>query len=155
MFSKILKHLQRYWYWYIFSHTHRRSTNGEGGGLPCHFWKSKKCPDFGKKGPGCVHIWFRFFIQNLVLKESRRKTPKCFSKCPTFTNTTYLFAKLFILIVWHCSEYVCLVDNCSVICTVNLYAMYCIRHIQSPGIFTTVFFRYMPAYSIIFSVLRH
>ena len=32
--------------------------------------------------------------------------------------------------------------------------MYCIRHIQNSGIFGTLFFRYMPSYSIIFSVIK-
>ena len=40
----------------------------------------------------------------------------------------------------------CLTVFCSVICTVTL-CMYCIRHIQN-------FFRYMRAYSIMFSVIK-
>ena len=30
----------------------------------------KKCPDFGKKDPHCVHLQFKFSIQNIVLRVS-------------------------------------------------------------------------------------
>ena len=52
----------------------------------------KKCPDFGKKGLDCIHLWVKFSIPNVVLGASKRKNPKCFStgrfllfltKCPT------------------------------------------------------------------------
>ena len=50
-----------------------------GGGLPCPFLKiEKKCPDIGKKGPNCVHLWVESSIQNVVLRVSRGKSSKTF-----------------------------------------------------------------------------
>ena len=47
---------------------------GEGKGLPCPLLKiEKKGPYFRGKNPDCVHIWFKFFIQNAVLRVSSRK----------------------------------------------------------------------------------
>ena len=61
---------------------YRRATRGgwrRGGGLHCSFLKiEKKCPDFGKKGPYCVHPWVEYAIQNIVLRVSRRKSSKMF-----------------------------------------------------------------------------
>ena len=35
----------------------------QGGGLPCPVLKiKKKCPDFRKKGPDCVHPYVKFTI---------------------------------------------------------------------------------------------
>ena len=35
-----------------------------GGRPPLSFSENqKKCPDFGKKGPNCVHLWVKFSIQ--------------------------------------------------------------------------------------------
>ena len=70
-------------YWYIFSHihrTHRCATGGIRGGPPLLFLKSKKCPDFEKKGLDCVE--FKFAIQNVVLRLFRTKIPKCFPVAP-------------------------------------------------------------------------
>ena len=72
-FSRIFRHIQGYLG--IFSHTHRRATKGERGDL---FENRKKCPDFGKKGPDCDHLWVKFSIQNIVLRVSRRKNSKMF-----------------------------------------------------------------------------
>ena len=59
----------------------------------------KKCPNFGKKGPNCVNLWVKFFIQNVVLAISRRKyffpsgpflcvfLTKWLSKFPSSTKT--------------------------------------------------------------------
>ena len=33
--------------------------------LPCPFLKMEKCPDFGKKGPDCIHLCVKFSIQNV------------------------------------------------------------------------------------------
>ena len=90
---------------------------------------------------------------------------KCLWKCPSSTNPyscpenflfvhlysgIILFAKRFILNVWHCSEYICL----GVIQWP--YAMYWIRNVQNnSGIFSTVFFgirRHIQSYS---ALLRH
>ena len=53
----------------------------------------KKCLDFGKKGPDCVHLWLKFSIQNIVSKVSRRKTSKMF---PYGTSFSCVFDKIFI-----------------------------------------------------------
>ena len=69
--------------------------------LPLHFFKNqKKCADFAKKGPDCVHPLVKFIIQNVVFRVSTRKNSeifpaglffiefltKCLSKCPNFTK---------------------------------------------------------------------
>ena len=79
------------------------------------FENQKRCSDFGNKSLDCFNLWIRFSIQNVVLRVSRKKNPKCFpggslflvflicflvffcafdmfwkclSKCPSFTNHT-------------------------------------------------------------------
>ena len=47
------------------------------------FENRKKCPDFGKKDPNCVHPWVESPIQNVVLRVSRRKSSRKFP-CGTF-----------------------------------------------------------------------
>ena len=54
------------------------------GRLPGSFWNQKKYPDFEKKGPACVHLWVKFFIQNIVLRVSRRTNSKMFPCWPLF-----------------------------------------------------------------------
>ena len=99
-----------------------------------------RCPDY-------VHLWVKFFIQNLVVRVSSRKKTKCFPAAPFFLcfwenvcsstlvpqnlscpekclaaclhPVTILFAKRSILNIRQCSEYACL-NNCSVTCTVTL-----------------------------------
>ena len=66
-------HIQEHWC--IFSHTHRGAAGGKRKGLPCSFWQI----DFWKKGSNCVHLPFKFSIQNIVLRVSRRKSSKMFS----------------------------------------------------------------------------
>ena len=58
----------------------KRATMGKGGGRsPLPFFENlKKCPDFGKKGPNCVHPWVESSIQNVILRVSRRKSSKTF-----------------------------------------------------------------------------
>ena len=46
------------------------------GDLPCLFWYLKILV---KKILDCVHLWVKFPIQNIVLRESKKKTPKCFT----------------------------------------------------------------------------
>ena len=65
---------------------------GDGRGIPCPFLK-KKYPDFGKKGPNCVHPWLYSSIPNVVLRVSRTKSSKKFP-CRTFFS--YVFAEKFI-----------------------------------------------------------
>ena len=128
---------------------------------PLFFKNRKKCHGFWKKSPDNVQLWVKFSIQNVVLRISTKKTPKCFPAGPLFlvfltkflsncliltnfclcTRTQVLFflAKHSILNVWQSSEYVCL-DNCSVIVQ-RSYAIYCIRHIKNSGIFNTLLFQ--------------
>ena len=108
------------------------------------------CPDFWKKGSDYAHLWVKCFIQNVVLRVSRRKDLKMFpcrasfsgvfgetiSKCPSSANLShplpwkisgcapalghYYFYKTIHL---KCLTvfWICVyLDNCSVICTVTL-----------------------------------
>ena len=72
---------------------------GGGGASPVLFWKSKKVHWFWKKSPNCVHPCVESSVQIVVLRVSRRKSPKIFpcgaffgflikrlSKCPNSTN---------------------------------------------------------------------
>ena len=43
------------------------------GGLPCPFLNQKRCPDFGKICPDCVHVWITLFIYNVVSRICREK----------------------------------------------------------------------------------
>ena len=44
---------------------------------PLHFFENqKRCPDFGKKGSNCVHLWVNFSIENIVLRVSWSEIPK-------------------------------------------------------------------------------
>ena len=43
------------------------------------FENEKKCPDFEKKGPDCVHLWVEFSIQNVGIQNfSGTKISKMF-----------------------------------------------------------------------------
>ena len=47
--------------------------------LPSHFLEvEKECPDFGKRYPDFVHLLVNFFIQNAVLRLSRRNNSEIF-----------------------------------------------------------------------------
>ena len=49
------------------------------GRSPLPFFENrKKCTDFGKRSPDCVHLRTKFSIQNVVLRISKRKTSKSF-----------------------------------------------------------------------------
>ena len=61
---------------------------GEGGGLLCLFWKSKKVPWFWEKGPDCIHLCVKFSIQNVVLKVSKEKNSKIFP-CGAFFSCVF------------------------------------------------------------------
>ena len=64
----------------------RRATRGGGGRLPLPFFENKKkCRDFRKKGPDCVHPYVKFTIQNVVLRVSKRKNFNIFP-CLFFWN---------------------------------------------------------------------
>ena len=72
----------------------RCATRGErGGGLPCLFLKIEKSAlILGKKGPDSVYFWVKYSIQNVVLRVSRRKSPKFSLRGPF----SCVFEKLFI-----------------------------------------------------------
>ena len=53
----------------------------------------KKALVLGKKSRGCVHLWVKFCIQNIVLGVSRRKNSKIFP-CGAFYSC--VFNKMFI-----------------------------------------------------------
>ena len=58
---------------------------GGRGRSPLLFFEDrKKCPDFGKKGPNCVHPWVESSIPNAVLRVSRRKSSKLFANWAFF-----------------------------------------------------------------------
>ena len=59
---------------------YRRATRGDGGWEVSRvlFWKSIKVPWFWKKGPDCIHLCVIFFIQNVVLRVSRKKNAKVY-----------------------------------------------------------------------------
>ena len=64
--------------------------------------KSKKCLDFRMRDPGCVHLWVKFTIQNVVSRKSRRKISKIFHSGASFScvfdempiEVSYLFKTL-------------------------------------------------------------
>ena len=131
--KSLFKHCQRYWgiyrYTDAYSATHRRETRGRGKASPALFENRKKCPDFGKNDPDCVHLLVKFSIQNVVL--IGEKFPNCFPAGPLFAflrnvyRSTpvsqtlplpwkisrctpalrhYSFCKTLKLNVWQCSE---------------------------------------------------
>ena len=52
---------------------------GGGGEAPLPFFENrKKCPDFGKKTPNCVHPLVDSSIQNVVLRVSNKKSSNDF-----------------------------------------------------------------------------
>ena len=74
----------------------RRAANGggEGGRFPLPFFvNGRKCPDFGKKGFNCVYPWVKSFIQNVVLRVTRRKSSKIF---PCGASLSCVFDERFI-----------------------------------------------------------
>ena len=150
-----------------------QKLGGEEERLPLPFLKIEKgerCPDFGKNSPDCFGLWVKFFVQNVVLRVSRKKISKmfrcgssfscvfdmflkCLSKWPISTNPHItlcalknffiFFEKSSILNVCQCSEYVLCFDKCSVICTITYVKQKThseFWHIQY------CFFRYMPEY---------
>ena len=78
---------------HIQPHSQARNQGGRGEACPILFENRKKCPDFGKKGPGCVHLWGKIFIENIVLRVSRRKNFKLF---PCGASISCVFYKMFI-----------------------------------------------------------
>ena len=76
--KSLFKHFQRYLATFRNIDAYSATfTNGKlgrrGEASPFLFENRKKCPNFLKKGPDCVHLWVKFYIQNVVLKVPRRK----------------------------------------------------------------------------------
>ena len=160
-YSRTFRHIQEYWC--IFSHTYRRATMEESGGLPCSFWKSRKeCPDFGKKGPDRVHHWVKFSVLNAVLRVSRRNKSKMF---PWGASFSCVFVEMFIeewprpiCCIRHIQNPVA-IENSDIFnhilahlepCVIFAYSEPC--HVQNPDIFKTqdifrTLSRYILAYS--------
>ena len=63
---------------------------------PAFFENQKKCPNFGKRGPECVHLWTEISNQNIVVRVPRRKNSKT-SPCRTLFYC--VFDKMFINVV--------------------------------------------------------
>ena len=62
---------------------------------PALFENKKKCPDFRQKGPDCARAYVKFTIQNVVLRESKRKNFEIFPCGAFFTG---IFDKMFIVV---------------------------------------------------------
>ena len=60
---------------------------------PSRVENRKNCPDFEKNNPDCVHFLVKFFIQNVVLRVSRRKNSKMF---PCRTSLSCILDEMFI-----------------------------------------------------------
>ena len=72
----------------------RATTGGDGGGLYYPFFKiKKKCPDFRKRGPDCVHPYVKFTIHNVVLRVSQSRYFKIFPFGAFFSG---IFDEMFI-----------------------------------------------------------
>ena len=115
-------------------HPHSQARNqGRGEASPALFENRKNCLDFGKKGPGCVNLWVKFFIQNVVLSMSRKKNSKMFASGNSFS---------------------CVFDEKFMEVYEKFYKPF-IKNIQSSDIFSTLFFfRNMSAYSIMLSIFK-
>ena len=148
----------------IFIHNYKRATKEGEGGPSLLFLKIGKNSQIFERKALCPS--FKFPIQNVVLRVSRRKNSKCFpagphflvfltkslSKDPGSTNLPpyvlflvaqlhsgiiVFFTKRSILNVWQCSEYFCL-NNCSVIWAVTLcYVLHQPSHMMSLSIIKT------------------
>ena len=77
---------------YIQPHSEARNQEREEAS-PALFENRKKCPDFWKKSPDFVHLWVKFFIQNVALRVSRRKNSKMLSCRASFSG---VFEEIFI-----------------------------------------------------------
>ena len=75
--SSIFKDIQRY-SGNSYSVTLTCTTRRREEASSTLFENGKKCPDFGKKGLDCVHLWVEFSIQNVVLRLSKGKFSRKF-----------------------------------------------------------------------------
>ena len=155
-FSTIFRHIQGYWC--IFSHTNRRTIRRKRGGLPYPL----------RKVLIESHLWVNLSIQNVVLRVSRRKKLQnvslqdLFFLC--FWENVYRSAlPLPPLLPWKNSGCIPPIthypfrETLHLICSVTFCYIH-IRHVQNSDIIGTVFFilffRHMPVYSIIFSLIK-
>ena len=158
--SGILMHIQ--------PHSHGCNQGGEGRPPLLSLKTARKCPNFGKKGPNCVNLWVKSSIQNVVLGVCRRKKLQDVSLQGLFFCSPSWPEKFWLCT---CTQVIFFLQNApsqmfdSVLNTAfsitaqifvqEPYDMYCIRHIQNFGIFSTLtFFRCIPIYSIIFSIIK-
>ena len=94
-----LRHIQTYSgiteaYGAIIRHI-RNSTEEASSAL---FENQRRFPDFGNKSLDCFNLWIRFSIQNLVLRVSRKKNPKCFPGGSLFLVFFVCFLVFFVLL---------------------------------------------------------
>ena len=140
MFSRIFRKIQGYWW--KFSHPFMCWTREEREGLPCSFWKSNKCPDFGKKGSGF----------EVPLSKGPSSTPSrpSLAFCKTLhlkCLTVIIFSTLFFFqvysgIVNYIRHYLGILTHSETLRHIQAYSakfstVYNPRHILSPGIFKT------------------
>ena len=62
------------------------------------FENQKRCSDFGNKSLDCFNLWVRFSIQNVVLRVSRKKNPKCFPEGSLFLVFFICFLVFFVFL---------------------------------------------------------
>ena len=142
------------------------ATRVRGEVSPTHCENRKKCPDFGKKGPNCVHIWVTFSIQNVVSRVSRRKNSKIFHCRATFSC---VFDEMFIKVsqtptthpptlpskMFGCApaltQALFFLQNASdlMLCTASDHDIFRILAYSA-----LCFFRYIPACSVILSIIQ-
>ena len=77
MFIQAFSRIFRYFI-HIQLHSQARNQGGERRSSPPLFENRKKCPEFGKKSPDCIHHWVEFSIQDVVLRVFRIKNSKTF-----------------------------------------------------------------------------
>ena len=82
--NSLFKHFQGYLEIFSniggYSATHTDTQLGRRRRPPMPFLNiDKKCPDFGKRSPDCVHLWVKLSIDNVALRISRQAFSKHFS----------------------------------------------------------------------------
>ena len=93
-----LRHIQTYSgiteaYGAIIRHI-RNSTEEASSAL----FENQRFSDFGNKSLDCFNLWIRFSIQNLVLRVSRKKNPKCFPGGSLFLVFFICFLVFFVFL---------------------------------------------------------
>ena len=91
------------------------------------FWKSKKDPDFGKKGPDCVHLWVKFAIQKVYLRVSTIRNSKMFP-----CGLSGIFSTRFLGMYRHIQSYSALLRHIQAYWDIIKIYSSLFRHIQYP-----------------------